>query len=202
MVAPKNADASLRRSSSTMMRSRVFDTEWMRWMNSRTASACWRCSRLSPNGRSSPAVDVTVVRQSAVSSSFHRRASSSCKRRQRLGAHQPLIASAMEKPDCPAGHLKSALSSVGKPHPLLVISFFWQLILNRRSRARTFALIVALALTGFALSSAGQTGQGPSRYLFTWVGDEGREDSDFLAVVDLHASRRPLRNDRRHRARW
>jgi hypothetical protein len=56
--------------------------------------------------------------------------------------------------------------------------------LKRRSRSLTFAL-VALAVTGFALSSAGQTGQGPSRYLFTWVGDEGREDSDFLAVVDL-----------------
>lgn len=27
--------------------------------------------------------------------------------------------------------------------------------------------------------------QPPARYLFTWVGDEGREDSDFLAVVDL-----------------
>ena len=57
--------------------------------------------------------------------------------------------------------------------------------MKRRSRARTFILVAALALTGFALSSAGQTGQGPSRYLFTWVGDEGREDSDFLAVVDL-----------------
>jgi hypothetical protein len=25
----------------------------------------------------------------------------------------------------------------------------------------------------------------PARYLFTWVGDEDRQDSDFLAVVDL-----------------
>ena len=38
---------------------------------------------------------------------------------------------------------------------------------------------------GYAFSSADQTDQAPSRYLFTWVGDEGREDSDFLAVVDL-----------------
>ena len=58
-------------------------------------------------------------------------------------------------------------------------------MLKRRSLARAFTLVAALALAGVALSSAGQTGQGPSRYLFTWVGDEGREDSDFLAVVDL-----------------
>ncbi len=54
-----------------------------------------------------------------------------------------------------------------------------------RNRAHTFAVVVALACAGYAFSSADQTDQAPSRYLFTWVGDEGREDSDFLAVVDL-----------------
>lgn len=54
-----------------------------------------------------------------------------------------------------------------------------------RRRARAVAVIVALACIGYALVSADRTGQVPSRYLFTWVGDEGREDSDFLAVVDL-----------------
>ena len=54
-----------------------------------------------------------------------------------------------------------------------------------RNRAHTFAVVVALACAGYAFSSADQTDQVPSRYLFTWVGDEGREDSDFLAVVDL-----------------
>ena len=53
-------------------------------------------------------------------------------------------------------------------------------------RRRTSAIvIVALACVGSALFSADQTDQASPRYLFTWVGDEGREDSDFLAVVDL-----------------
>ena len=54
-----------------------------------------------------------------------------------------------------------------------------------RRRARSFVVVVALACVGYAHFSAAQTEQAPSRYLFTWVGDEGREDSDFLAVVDL-----------------
>ncbi|HEY5219545.1 MAG TPA: hypothetical protein VIJ16_07040, partial [Gemmatimonadaceae bacterium] len=33
-----------------------------------------------------------------------------------------------------------------------------------------------------ALNSAER---GPARYLFAWTGDEDREDSDFLAVIDL-----------------
>ena len=56
--------------------------------------------------------------------------------------------------------------------------------MNFRRRARFFVVVVALC-AGYAHFSAAQTDQAPSRYLFTWVGDEGREDSDFLAVVDL-----------------
>ena len=53
-----------------------------------------------------------------------------------------------------------------------------------RHRVRALVVVVALASVGYALS-ADPTDQAPARYLFTWVGDEGREDSDFLAVVDL-----------------
>jgi hypothetical protein len=56
---------------------------------------------------------------------------------------------------------------------------------KRRSRVRVVAFVIALAWVGYALSFADQADEAPSRYLFTWVGDEGREDSDFLAVVDL-----------------
>ena len=53
--------------------------------------------------------------------------------------------------------------------------------------ARTFATtaITSLACLAGVLAVAGQTRQAPSRYLFTWVGDDDRADSDFLAVVDL-----------------
>jgi hypothetical protein len=54
-----------------------------------------------------------------------------------------------------------------------------------RRRVRSLVVVVALACVGYAQFSADQTHQAASRYLFTWVGDEGREDSDFLAVVDL-----------------
>jgi hypothetical protein len=50
---------------------------------------------------------------------------------------------------------------------------------------RFLVVVIALAYGGYAHFSAQQTDQPPSRYLFTWVGDEDREDSDFLAVVDL-----------------
>ncbi len=53
-----------------------------------------------------------------------------------------------------------------------------------RRGARVFVLVIALAWVSYPLFSADQTTQAPSRYLFTWVGDEGRENSDFLAVVD------------------
>jgi hypothetical protein len=44
---------------------------------------------------------------------------------------------------------------------------------------------IALACLVDALATAEQARDVPSRYLFTWVGDEDRADSDFLAVVDL-----------------
>ena len=50
-----------------------------------------------------------------------------------------------------------------------------------RRRAPALVVVVALACVGCALVFADRTDQGPSRYLFTWVGDEGREDDDFLA---------------------
>ena len=50
---------------------------------------------------------------------------------------------------------------------------------------RAAAAVVALACLAAALAAANQAGRPPSRYLFTWVGDDDRADSDFLAVVDL-----------------
>ena len=46
-------------------------------------------------------------------------------------------------------------------------------------------LLASLSCASHAPSSGDREVQPPARYLFTWVGDEGREDSDFLAVVDL-----------------
>ena len=60
-----------------------------------------------------------------------------------------------------------------------------ELTVKSRRRAPAFIVVVALACVVYALVSADRIDQAPSRYLFTWVGDEGREDSDFLAVVDL-----------------
>ena len=54
-----------------------------------------------------------------------------------------------------------------------------------RHRVRSFVVVAALACVGYVPFSAEQTDHAPSRYLFTWVGDEDRLDSDFLAVVDL-----------------
>ena len=54
-----------------------------------------------------------------------------------------------------------------------------------KPRRCALVVVVAIACVGNPPFSAGQTDPAPSRYLFTWVGDEGREDSDFLAVVDL-----------------
>jgi hypothetical protein len=53
------------------------------------------------------------------------------------------------------------------------------------SRVLSFAAVIALAWVGHAMVSADRANPKPSRYLFTWVGDEARDDSDFLAVVDL-----------------
>lgn len=43
----------------------------------------------------------------------------------------------------------------------------------------------ALACARHAPPAIDRSASAPARYLFTWVGDEDREDSDFLAVVDL-----------------
>src|SRR5919112_471041 len=45
--------------------------------------------------------------------------------------------------------------------------------------------VIALAGLAGALATAQQAPDVSPRYLFTWVGDEDRSDSDFLAVVDL-----------------
>lgn len=47
--------------------------------------------------------------------------------------------------------------------------------------------LCALCLAGCAggIGSPGQVRQSPARYLFAWTGDEDRQDSDFLAVIDL-----------------
>jgi len=46
-------------------------------------------------------------------------------------------------------------------------------------------LVVALSCASRAPVPTDRVHQSAARYLFTWVGDEGREDSDFLAVVDI-----------------
>lgn len=56
--------------------------------------------------------------------------------------------------------------------------------------ARRFALLAFCALTLSscatpALSPSGGERQSEPRYLFAWSGDEDRQDSDFLAVIDL-----------------
>ena len=65
---------------------------------------------------------------------------------------------------------------------------------NRRSAAstnlavRTFIGVVltqAIACTPHASVSAEHTDRPSARFLFAWAGDEDREDSDFLAVIDL-----------------
>ncbi len=55
------------------------------------------------------------------------------------------------------------------------------------SRRTTLALplVVALSCARHVPASADHPQQQPSRYVFTWAGDEDRQDSDFLAVIDL-----------------
>src|SRR5262245_4876720 len=52
-------------------------------------------------------------------------------------------------------------------------------------RAAALALIAALCCASGLPAAAGRREQPPARYLFSWSGDEDREDSDFLAVIDL-----------------
>jgi hypothetical protein len=57
---------------------------------------------------------------------------------------------------------------------------------HRRSCVVLFALgTVATSCTRYAPPSLEHADRPPARYLFSWVGDEDRKDSDFLAVVDL-----------------
>jgi hypothetical protein len=51
----------------------------------------------------------------------------------------------------------------------------------------TFALlaIATLSCARHVSVTADHTARPPARYLFTWAGDEDRQDSDFLAVIDL-----------------
>lgn len=54
------------------------------------------------------------------------------------------------------------------------------------SRRALAALVVIAALCcASGLPAAGRTEQPSARYLFSWSGDENREESDFLAVIDL-----------------
>jgi hypothetical protein len=53
---------------------------------------------------------------------------------------------------------------------------------------RTFLALLVIAAVSCARhvpASADHPQQPPARYLFAWAGDEDREDSDFLAVIDL-----------------
>ena len=47
------------------------------------------------------------------------------------------------------------------------------------------ALIAALCCASGLPAGAGRRDQPSARYLFSWSGDEDRQDSDFLAVIDL-----------------
>jgi len=49
----------------------------------------------------------------------------------------------------------------------------------------SLAAVVALACAGHAPRTVNHSERPPARYLFAWAGDEDREDSDFLAVIDL-----------------
>ena len=49
----------------------------------------------------------------------------------------------------------------------------------------SFLFITALCCASGLPSAAGRGEQPSARYLFSWTGDEAREDSDFLAVIDL-----------------
>src|SRR5690348_11470933 len=47
------------------------------------------------------------------------------------------------------------------------------------------AIVFAAVVVACASRPPVRTSPPPARYLFTWVGDEDRADSDFLAVIDL-----------------
>jgi hypothetical protein len=49
----------------------------------------------------------------------------------------------------------------------------------------TLATVAALGCAHHAPPTIGLPDTGPARYLFAWTGDEDRQDSDFLAVIDL-----------------
>ncbi|HEY8311837.1 MAG TPA: hypothetical protein VIG47_14840, partial [Gemmatimonadaceae bacterium] len=56
----------------------------------------------------------------------------------------------------------------------------------RLSRLALFAVsVAALACASHAPPAIDPSVSAPSRYLFAWTGDEDRQDSDFLAVIDL-----------------
>jgi hypothetical protein len=55
----------------------------------------------------------------------------------------------------------------------------------RRSFRFAVAAGAALACAGHAPRTVTHAERPPARYLFAWAGDEDREDSDFLAVIDL-----------------
>ena len=54
-----------------------------------------------------------------------------------------------------------------------------------RRRWLVLGLTSALSCARHVPASTDHVERPPARYLFTWSGDEGREDSDFLAVIDL-----------------
>src|SRR6201995_3916238 len=57
--------------------------------------------------------------------------------------------------------------------------------LLRRCSRLALCAVAALSWAKHAPPADNRSALPPSRYLFTWVGDEDPEDSDFLAVVDL-----------------
>jgi hypothetical protein len=60
-------------------------------------------------------------------------------------------------------------------------------VTDTRPRRTLLALLLlaALSCARHAPGAADHVKLPPARYLFTWAGDEDREDSDFLAVIDL-----------------
>ena len=55
----------------------------------------------------------------------------------------------------------------------------------RRSFRLALVAVVSLACARHAPPALNQAARPPARYLFAWAGDEDREDSEFLAVIDL-----------------
>ena len=56
---------------------------------------------------------------------------------------------------------------------------------SRRSFSLSLVAIIVAACASQAPATLNSTEHPPARYLFTWLGDEDRADSDFLAVIDL-----------------